>query len=639
MKIKNLDELKQSINYSTLLAFIIIFAAVISSLYFTHKEFLKRKDIFNKQEIISATNIYKSNFSEKLSIIASSTVFLDYLRSGEITRKRLDAQFLSQMSTLKSKSISGMQIMDSADKIIFKHGNQTPFFISLKLCYLNQTLDSSMGDCRFYWILYFRKAALLSELLSLNTTIKLCTDCQSYNLINSNEFGSFPIKNSSDLKFKLNIDDENDYIFYAYLFLITAGLCLFGAWSWYRSNRILNDYVANPIKNLTNCLKTDNSLDPANNITEIQYLVNEINSWKSKLNKMQSDENFATIGKIAAQLAHDVRSPLSAIDMLVKNLPDVPENYRITLRNATQRISDISNNFLSQYKNPAPILNESSTSNEHIPSILESMISEKRSQYIDRDIEIKLFILNDAWNTFSFINPVDFKRLISNLINNSIEAVCESGHVIIKLIQFKKYFRIEIIDNGYGISPSVLPKITGGISFGKKNGNGLGLSHAINKIEEWHGYLDIKSNIGIGTEIGINLPLSDKTPSWFKTFLALQNNPAICILDDEPQTHELWTTRFSQIYHSYSSIMNFFTPIDFNKFYENNKNLDVIYLIDYELNCGDINGLKIIEKFNLSNKATLVTNRYDDVEIQKKCVSLGVKIIPKNLILHFPIHC
>ena len=639
MKIKNINDLKRSINHSTILVFAVILGLVLGALYLTHCKFINNRALLNKQEIISTGNTYKSNLSEKLSIIASSTVFLDYLNSGAVTRERIYSQFLSQMSTLRSKSISGMQLIDSTRKTIFDYGNSTPFYISLKLCYLNQTLDPEMGDCRFIWKLYFKKADLLNELLSINNAIEICSNCDLYNINDSDKFGSFPIANSSHFKLPLRIEDEKDYFFYVYFFLMTMALVLFGVWSWYRLSGILNNYIANPIKNLTNCLKTNDSLNPTNNIDEIQYLISEINIWKSKLNKIQSDENSAMIGKIAAQLAHDVRSPLSAIDMLIKNLTNIPENYRVTLQNATQRISDISNNFLSQYRKPQPIHAESFLTNEYMPSILESMVAEKRSQYIDMDIAIKLLIANDAWNTFSFVDSTDFKRVLSNLINNSIEAISESGYVIINLIKLKNYLRIEIIDNGCGIAPDLLPKIVaGGVSFGKQEGSGLGLSHAIKRIEEWHGDIDIKSDINLGTEICINLPISDEVPAWFKLSLLLTNNPIICILDDEPQTHNLWEARLTQIKCYFSSIYHFYTSNEMAQFIDSNVSLEIVYLIDYDLGDSITNGIDFIEKFKLHNNATLVTNRYDDSEIQNRCISLGVKIIPKNLISHIPIY-
>jgi signal transduction histidine kinase len=473
-----------------------------------HNKYIQKREISTKQEIQSAGDLYKSNLSENLSITASSTIFLDYLRSGPLSRKNLYYRFLTQISLLQLPSVSGMKILDAKKNLIFQHGKITNECVSLKLCYLNQHLNTENGDCNFTWQLYFNNENLLKSIQAINSNIKLTNDGSYIDLASGNYFSSFPLDSGSILKLKIGINDNNDHFFYVYLFLMSVGFLIFGSWSWYRLSSTLNNYVANPIKNLTNCLKENNSLIQTNNIHEIEYLISEINTWKHKLNKMQADEHIEKLGKIAAQLAHDVRSPLSAIDMLVKNLINVPENYRITLCHATQRISDIANNFLIQYKNPQSCSLTPSLSNEHISNLLDNIISEKRSQYTNRDINIILTIEENAKNAFSFINAVDFKRVLSNLINNSIEAICASGQVHVKLIKLENFLKIKIIDTGSGISTNLLPKIILGGSFGKKGGSGLGLTHAIKKIEEWHGNLDINSKIGIGTKICITLPLA-----------------------------------------------------------------------------------------------------------------------------------
>ena len=87
MKIKNIEDLKRSINWSTLLAFCVIFGFSLVGLFVIHGKFLQKRTLYEKQQIVTAADVYKSNLSEKLSIIASSTVFLDYLRSGENSRE------------------------------------------------------------------------------------------------------------------------------------------------------------------------------------------------------------------------------------------------------------------------------------------------------------------------------------------------------------------------------------------------------------------------------------------------------------------------------------------------------------------------------------------------------------------------
>jgi len=109
MKIRNIEDIKKNINQSTIFIFFVIFSSALIGLYLTHSKFVQKSNLLYKKEIFAAGNNYKSNLSEKLSIIASSTVFLDYLRSGEKTRKRLYPQFLSQMSSLKPKSMARQQ--------------------------------------------------------------------------------------------------------------------------------------------------------------------------------------------------------------------------------------------------------------------------------------------------------------------------------------------------------------------------------------------------------------------------------------------------------------------------------------------------------------------------------------------------
>lgn len=507
MSIKSIDELKESINQSTLVIFsIILFFSLIGS-YFIHAHSLEKEKLLNRQKINSAIESYKSNLSEKLSIISSSTVFLDYLHSGEETRSQLYPQFLYQLSSLKSKSISGMNLMDSNKVSIANYGTPTKTFITIDLCYLNRALDSEMGGCRFYWKLFFNKKDLINEIIKANHSIKNCNECLGYEFL-QNYLGNFKIHDSLNINLKLTIPNKKDYFFYSYLALMTFTLILFAIWNWHRLNKLLNTYITDPIKNLAKSLKSNSNFKSENSIEEINYLAQEINSWQLKLEQMKSDENSIKLGKIAAQVAHDIRSPISVIDMLINDAPNFPEERTLILRHALQRIEDISNNFLAQYKSPSE---KEEITREYIPEILENMISEKRIQYGHRNIEFVLTI-EDTISSFSWVHAGDFKRVLSNLINNAIESISNSGTVKVNLFALENSLRIEIIDNGCGIDNEMLPKIkAGGISVGKKYGSGLGLSHAIKKIKEWNGTLEITSQVRVGTAISIQLPSAAKT--------------------------------------------------------------------------------------------------------------------------------
>ena len=76
-----------------------------------------------------------------------------------------------------------------------------------------------------------------------------------------------------------------------------------------------------------------------------------------------------------AQVAHDIRSPLAALNTALKHLKELPEQERILIRNATRRISDIANNLLGKYKIRG---NENITKAELASSLLDHLTSEKR---------------------------------------------------------------------------------------------------------------------------------------------------------------------------------------------------------------------------------------------------------------------
>ena len=101
----------------------------------------------------------------------------------------------------------------------------------------------------------------------------------------------------------------------------------------------------------------------------------------------------------------------------------------------------------------------------------------------------------------------DFKRIISNLLNNAFEAVEKEGEVTLRLSKHEKMLEVEIIDTGRGIPLEILPRIgERAFSYGK-DGNGFGVSHAKEVLEKNNGKFDITSKINEGTTVTLYLPV------------------------------------------------------------------------------------------------------------------------------------
>jgi hypothetical protein len=95
--------------------------------------------------------------------------------------------------------------------------------------------------------------------------------------------------------------------------------------------------------------------------------------------KLESHEKFVTI---ANQVAHDIRSPLASLLMIVKSCTEIPEAYRIALREAATSIGDIANHLLNQYQKKEP---DTEIADEREPILVSAtllqLLTDKKYQY------------------------------------------------------------------------------------------------------------------------------------------------------------------------------------------------------------------------------------------------------------------
>lgn len=364
--------------------------------------------------------------------------------------------------------------------------------------------------------------------------------------------------------------------------------------------------------------------------------------------------------QLAKQVAHDIRSPLSALSMVMGTLKDLPEEKRILIRNATQRINDIANDLLQKGKNleneiqkrPNELVGDCQTeinpgpqlrlATEFIPALVDILVSEKRMQfreYADLDIQVDL---KNSFGAFCNINSNELKRVISNLINNAIEAF--DNHQGIVTVGVKKscngdkpIVEIFVQDNGKGIPEHLIGRLgTAGASFGKTNsdqsGSGLGLYHAKKITEEFGGTVNIESTVGAGTIVHIILPLVD-APKWFTNKIDLTGKRFLVSLDDDISIHQIWAERLQNLNVKNIEHIKFQSAEAFEKHVSSNivHLKETLFLMDYELLNQGKTGLDVIDDLGLEKYSILVTSRYEENNIQERCLRLNLKVLPKSL--------
>ncbi|MEI8055385.1 MAG: PAS domain-containing sensor histidine kinase [bacterium] len=365
----------------------------------------------------------------------------------------------------------------------------------------------------------------------------------------------------------------------------------------------------------------------------------EITDTKEKERLEVENEADKKVVKILKEMAHDVRSPALAMCSIVDDYAAViPEGARVSLKSTAMNIVDVANSFIGTKEGDV------SAAEEKKPIIaclnLMQVLGEKRYQHKGSAINFTEDYSQDSKLVFIKAQPSHFRRMISNLLNNAIEALeGKKGtiHLGLSTDEMKKDPIVTIQDTGKGMPEEVIKKIKSGVHVAtdKKEGHGIGLGQIQEAIKNNWGKLDIVSVLGEGTKMIITFPI-EVSPEWLAKSIKLNKDDLVLILDDDPSIHVNWDTYFKK--HTTDVQLKHFTSgketIDFiNAFPNKNK----LYLLtDYELIKQNITGMDIVKQTGIE-RATLVTSHYAEIEVQKLAAEHGAKILPKDLAMEVAI--
>lgn len=354
--------------------------------------------------------------------------------------------------------------------------------------------------------------------------------------------------------------------------------------------------------------------------------------------KLAHRERQVELGVIAAQVAHDIRAPLAALAASEKDLSALPEDTRVMIRNAVFRVREIAHQLLEKSR-PASL----SMASEWMVGLIENVLIEKRMQFRNyTDLDIQSEFDAGAYALFVRVQRREFKRVLSNLVNNSAEAMGYRGKVIVRVglsTQWKT--KLEVIDHGKGIKPEILQKLGNrGETYGKMGGCGLGLSHAKQSVQAWRGEFSIDSEIGCGTRVKLNFPRVD-APAWFVSELRIRKGSTVVILDDESVVHRIWRDRLRQEQTKGGDVQlcHFTSAVQLSHWISENevKSRDALYLIDFELLSSHITGLELVQDLRICSQSVLVTHYYEEPFIQNQCMQFRIRLLPKSFASIIPI--
>jgi len=369
-------------------------------------------------------------------------------------------------------------------------------------------------------------------------------------------------------------------------------------------------------------------------------LMDAIQSRDEKLKALNHElvdaASMARLGELAAQVAHDIRSPLSALTVGLEHSSGFSEESRVMMRRAVERIRDIASDLMAKnrlYTNKHDQKDVSTV--QFLAPLIEQMVAEKKLQFKGRPgVGIDLDLGRESYLLFVQIAATEFKRVLSNLIDNAVEAIGSHGRVELRLSASEKMVHVCIRDNGKGIPRELLPRLgQKGETFGKTGGSGLGLYSAKLAVQSWKGTLNISSEPGEGTVVTVSLPRREP-PSWFLDELIITRGTTVVIVDDDVSIHQKWQCILeANGIRGSVEVIHLSSPEQAKKWYtENGKRLmDTLFLVDYEFLGHSMNGLELIQVLGIGEKSVLVTSRYEEKSIVDKCDQLNLKLIPKGM--------
>jgi signal transduction histidine kinase len=228
---------------------------------------------------------------------------------------------------------------------------------------------------------------------------------------------------------------------------------------------------------------------------------------KTEAQLIRSDK-LAALGQLAAGIAHEIRNPLTSINILIHSLTEnylAGDSHREDLKvieEEINRINEIVDQFL-RFAKPAPPL----FAKAEVLPIFEETLQLLRPQIEKHRIHVQ--------KEFQPLPPIlmdreQMKQAILNLLLNAVQAMPTGGQLALKghAPEGNRWVQLSIRDSGVGIPAEDINKLFDPFFSTKEGGVGLGLSITHRIIDQHDGKIEVESAPGKGTLFTIWLPVS-----------------------------------------------------------------------------------------------------------------------------------
>jgi len=238
-------------------------------------------------------------------------------------------------------------------------------------------------------------------------------------------------------------------------------------------------------------------------------LFRDLSDVKALQEQIKRAERLASVGQLAAGVAHEIRNPLGALKGFLQyfqrklDLQEQDKTYLTVMVNEVDRLNAVISNLLDFARPKEPVLEACDVADliRHVLTLIESDLQAKQLHVA----------LNLAEQLPQFRLDCDqMTQVLLNILINAMQATDPGGQITIGAHVQPDTNRLEltITDTGKGMAPADLPKIFDPFFSTKKQGAGLGLAIADTIIANHHGEIMAESSPGKGSTFRIYLPVA-----------------------------------------------------------------------------------------------------------------------------------
>ena len=521
--IKNNINVRGSVANRKYIVFFSLFTLIPSLLISIFSLFLfsfALEKYFDNKITLAVNNSYelaKNYIDEKRNKIESDIILVsfDLNKNVQIFENNINylQNFLNTQRYLRN--LDQIHIIDKDQKILFSSSESGYLPVE------QRAIDMVLNDDKPLKIInaYENKSAAIIKIPSINNAFLYVVKFLDHDISNY-------LKESQEaINFYYTVEDQRTGIKFSFalIYIIIVTLLLF------LSITIAIRFSSRFFISINNLISASKEIGEGNLNTKVPNIIADkeiellnknfnsmINQLKVQQEKLLISERYEAWEHVARKLAHEIKNPLTPIQLSIDNLKSKYEKYidisdkekydknLNTILIQIKQIENLVNEFSDFARMPKPMFRIN-----NLIDLINSNIELLRE--IDHTIDINLiFSKNDNLN-LSCDNE-QISRVIFNLIKNSIESIQEKAlkignfdkKISIEIKRINNYIAINIFDNGIGFSIKTTKELIKPYYTTKKKGSGLGLSIVNKIINDHNGTIEFNSNT-TGTNIIIKL--------------------------------------------------------------------------------------------------------------------------------------